>query len=115
MKKCEICGYEYDELNSDICPHSEATAGIQEKTDAGTGDEELVVIYVCSRMYEAEMIKANLESGGVKTWIISYDISAIPSVADEGLIQILVNESDSESAMEYIKTIISQEDGEDVE
>ncbi|NUM69324.1 MAG: DUF2007 domain-containing protein [Ignavibacteriaceae bacterium] len=113
MKKCESCGYESDDLNPEVCP--ECGAALTSENEGNAEQEELVVIYTCSRMYEAEMIKANLESGGVTTYIISYDISAIPSVSDEGLIQILVNESDSEAAMEYIKTIINQEDGGEVE
>lgn len=113
MKKCDSCGYQFAEEIPGVCPECGAQQAVSPEEDAE--QEELVVIYTCSRMYEAEMIKANLESGGVTTYIISYDISAIPSVSDEGLIQILVNESDSESAMEYIKTIINQEDGGELE
>lgn len=113
MKKCKTCGYELEDNNPEVCQG--CGASITDTGDAAAEQEELVVIYTCSRMYEAEMVKANLESGGVTTFIISYDITAIPSVSDEGLIQILVNESDSEAAMEYIKTIINQEDGGEVE
>jgi len=103
-----------------ICPNCEYeyVDGITECPDCGTElvtrevfegnlvhPSDWVVVYTCYEKYEASMIKANLEGGGIETIIMEQNDKNFPVVGDLTLIKILVKKTDSEDAMEFLNNL----------
>ncbi len=64
-----------------------------------------IVIYTTEASFEAEMLKANLESAGIETLILSQKDQSFPAVGDLAIIKVLVKRNDVEAASEIISDI----------
>ncbi len=103
MFECPECGSIF-ENGVPICP--ECGAAVDNPSDGSTGfyNDEFLFIYACYDMYEAEMLKANLESGGITTWIVNKKDSSYPGLGNMSAIQLYVKVEESEAAFEFLKT-----------
>ncbi len=61
------------------------------------------MIYTCSELYEAQIIKANLEGAGIPTFILSEKDSNFPAVGDLAIIKLFVKNEDAKFASDYIQ------------
>ncbi|GAB1348741.1 hypothetical protein MASR1M107_09540 [Ignavibacteriales bacterium] len=102
MYQCPECGSIF-ESGVPVCP--ECGTVLENPTDGSVGfyTDEYIYIYSCFDMYEAEMIKANLESGGIETWIVNKKDSSYPGLGNLSSIMLYVKVEDSESAFEFLK------------
>jgi hypothetical protein len=103
-----------------ICPKCEAEylEGITKCADCGTElitveqfemnlvhHEDWATVYSTDAMYEAEMIKANLEGAEIETIILSQKDKNFPASGDLSVIKILVKKVDAEEAKDIISEI----------
>jgi hypothetical protein len=103
-----------------ICPHCEAEyiEGIKECSDCETklitkeefelhliNYNDWAIVYLTEKMYEADMIKANLDGANIESIIISQKDINFPSPGDLSVIKLLVKKSDVQDANEIIKDI----------
>lgn len=103
-----------------ICPKCEAeyVKGVTVCADCGTKlipkedyelnlvhHEDWKVIYSTDVIYEADMIKANLEGANIECIVLSQKDKNFPSAGDLSIIKILVKKEDSDDAMNIIEDI----------
>ena len=108
-----------------ICPNCEAeyVEGITKCADCGEtlipledfeghllNPSDWITVYTTEKIYEAEMLKANLEGGGIETLIVKQKDSSFPSVGDLSVVKITVKKTDAENALVVINDILSSED-----
>ena len=115
MPVCPNCKYEYIEGVSD-CPD----CGVSLENDSSKmeteeqSEENWKIVYTSNNEYEIEMIKDNLEGGGIKATILSYKDRNFPTPGDFSQIKLLVRENDLKDAEDYInetkKKINSEEE-----
>jgi len=93
VKDCSECGVELvDSLPEEIF----------------LDEEDLVLLTICTQMYEAEIIKANLESADIDAFILSQQDRNYPFLGNASSIKIFVRKDDEASALDYLKNIIKQ-------
>lgn len=78
-------------------------------------DKDFKVIYKCEHMYEAEIIKANLESGGIETFILDQKDRSYPTVGGKIMIKVLVSPENEADALEYINSLNNELNNENDE
>jgi len=66
--------------------------------------EEMEIVFTCSRVYEAEMVKANLEGAGIEAYVLSQDDSSFPGEGDLSIAKVMVRASDAKEAIEFIES-----------
>ena len=113
-----------------ICPNCEAeyVKGITVCADCGetliprkdfeghlVNPSDWITVFTTGENYEAEMLKSNLESGGIETLIVKQKDSSFPVVGDLSVIKIVVKKADAENAMLLIDDIMTSEDDNDDE
>lgn len=91
IKKCSDCGAE-------LLPAKPAENNEPENL------EEMEIVYTCSRVYEAEMVKANLEGAGIEAYVLSQDDSSFPSEGDLSIAKVMVRASEAKEAIEFIES-----------
>jgi len=105
-----------------FCPNCEREFDPQMKTCSECGidlveslpeeffldEDDLVLLTIRTQMYEAEIIKANLESADIDAFILSQQDSNYPFLGNASSIKIYVKKEDKESALEYMENIIKQ-------
>ncbi len=69
-----------------------------------------ITVFTTGETYEAEMLKSNLEGGGIETLIVKQKDSSFPVVGDLSVIKILVKKEDAENAVLLINDINNSED-----
>ena len=104
---CPECKKEYP-AGVEICP--ECNVPLVEflpENDVYEGD--WVVAYTTDAEYEAEMLKANIESAGINVRILGQKDQSFPVVGDLSVIKILVPRKDANDAVEIINDINNRE------
>ena len=105
---CPECKKEYPEGIS-ICPDCNVSL-VESITSAGENEiEDWVIVYTTDAEYEAEMLKANIESAGIEARILGQKDQSFPAVGDLSVIKILVQEKDAEDAKAIINDINNRE------
>ncbi|MBK6681847.1 MAG: DUF2007 domain-containing protein [Ignavibacteriales bacterium] len=102
MFECPECGALFDS-GAPVCPECGVVVDNPPDGSVSFYTDEFLLVYSCYDLYEAEMIKANLESGGIKTWIVNKKDSSYPGLGNMSAILIFVKVEDSESAFEFLK------------
>ena len=102
---CPVCEYEYidgiekcPDCNTMLIPKDDFEGHLVNPAD-------WIIVYTCDESYEAEMLKANLESVNIETQILSQKDRNYPSVGNFSVIKVLVKKSDQQSALEIIDDI----------
>lgn len=105
---CPKCEYEYvpeikvcPDCGTELIPLEEFEGNLVTPSD-------WTIVYTTDAMYEAEMLKANLESADIETEILGQKDRNLPGVGDLSIIKILVRKRDSEDATAIIKDINSR-------
>lgn len=103
-----------------ICPKCEAeyVEGIKVCPDCGrelitkedfeghlVHPSDHVIIYTTDNQAEAQMLKANIEGGGIDAHILGQKDSSFPAVGDLAVIKLLVKKDDVDEAMKIIEDI----------
>ena len=106
MSFCPKCKTEYVE-GIEIC--SDCGADLVPVLPAEINDaeniEEMEIVYSCARVYEAEMVKANLEGAGIEAFVLSQDDNNFPVDGDLSIAKVMVRASDALEAVEFIQSI----------
>ncbi|MFA3783722.1 putative signal transducing protein [Melioribacteraceae bacterium 4301-Me] len=102
---CPKCEYEYVD-GIEVCPDcGTELVPVEEFEGHLVHPEDWVVVYSTDRTYEAEMLKANLESANVETLILSQNDKNFPTVGDLSVIKLLVKKNQVQTALEIINDI----------
>lgn len=115
MKICPKCGAEYErtvEVCSD-CNVKLISKSEYEKLKMKYSDWEEV--FSSPHLYEAEMVKTNLESAGIEAVIFDQKDSSFPLGGELGEIKVLVQKDKVEEALLIIEKIENQDDEEEIE
>ena len=102
MPFCPNCKYEYIDTIK-ICPDCKVDIVPSLPESKHLSSEELELVYTCSYLYDAEMIKSNLESAGIEADILSQKDRNYPGVGDLAVIKVYVKKEDKDAALEFIK------------
>jgi hypothetical protein len=115
MLVCPNCEYEFEE-GVTVCPDCGYEL-IDEKEfeEHMTNPEDWEVVYACSEEYKAEMVKSNLEGGGIKSIIIPQNDRNFPTIGDLSIVKLVVKKTDLESARQIIADINSTKSEEESE
>lgn len=102
---CPECEYEYVEgINK--CPDCNAELiPVEDFKGKLVHPSDWTIIYTCSENYEAEMLKANLESADIETLILAQKDRNYPAVGNFSVIKILVQKKDAEIAVAILNDI----------
>ena len=113
-----------------ICPNceSEYVKGISVCADCGTdlipredfegnlvNPSDWIAVFTTGALYEAEMLKSNLEGGGIETLIVKQKDSSFPAPGDLSVIKIVVRKTDADNAVQLIRDINKPEDEPETE
>lgn len=78
-------------------------------------EDSFVLLTICTQMYEAEIIKANLESADIDAFVLSQQDSNYPFLGNASSIKIFVKKDDEEAARDYLESINNQSPSTDEE
>ena len=107
MLICPNCEAEYNE-GVTVCPDCDVELIDKQEFERHLiASEDWETAYTCSEIYEAEMLKANLEGAGIETMIVSKKDRNFPTVGDMSFIRLMVRKDDLESALQIIQDINS--------
>jgi hypothetical protein len=102
MFECPECGALFDR-GAPVCPECGSVVDNPPDGSVSFYTDEFLLVYSCYDLYEAEMIKANLESGGIETWIVNKKVSSYPGLGNMSAILVFVKVEVSESAFEFLR------------
>lgn len=102
---CPKCEYEYVESVT-VCPDC-GTELIQVGEFEGNlvHPSDWVTIFTCEKIYEAEMLKSNLEGADIETLVLNQKDRSLPLEGDLSVIKVLVRKSDLEEALNILEDI----------
>lgn len=109
---CPKCEYEYIETVQ-TCPDCGSkliTSGDFEGNLVHHSD--WCVACTCANNIEAEMLKTNLESGGVESLVLSQSDRNFPVTGDFTVVKLLVQKNDSDEASIIINDILNNSPSE---
>jgi len=114
MPFCPNCKIEF-ESSIKICSDC-GTALVASLPDEIFLDEDnFALLTICTQRYEAEIIKANLESADIDAFILSQQDSNYPFLGNASSIKIFVKKEDENSARDYLENINKQSPSTDEE
>jgi len=102
---CPQCEHEYAE-GIKMCPDCGSALIPQDEFSGSLSHMEgWVIVYTCFERYEAEMMKTNLESAGIETFILEQSDKSFPAYGDLTMVKLLVKKEDSADALEFINSL----------
>ena len=102
---CPKCEYEYVK-DIKVCPDCDAELIPVEEFEGNlVHHSDWVVLFGCEMLYEAEMIKSNLEGANIEALVLNQKDRNFPTDGDLSVIKVLVQKSDVELAVNIIKDI----------
>lgn len=107
MQYCPHCNIEFEELITHCGVCGEVLLSSDNKV-LSWNEDDFTLLTVCSQMYEAEIIKANLESSDIDAFILSQQDSNYPFLGNSSAIKIFIKKDDETSAREYLENINQQ-------
>lgn len=101
---CPNCEYEYVD-GITVCPDCGADL-VDEAEFEGklVHPSDWIIVYTCYEVYEADMMKTNLESAGIEAVILEQSDRSFPAMGDLQMVKLMVKKSDCDDAVEFIKT-----------
>lgn len=107
MQYCPNCKIEFEEpvKNCNVCGGVLLAA---DKEKLSWNEDDFTLLTICSQMYEAEIIKANLESSDIDAFILSQQDSNYPFLGNTSAIKIFIRKEDETPAREYLENINQQ-------
>lgn len=107
---CPVCEYEYIEgirkcpdCGTQLIPREDFEGNLVHPSD-------WITVFTCDEIYEAEMLKANLESAEIETLILSQKDRSYPVVGNLSVVKLLVKKADQQTALDIINDINSRND-----
>lgn len=102
---CPLCEYEYVD-GIEICADCGTTLIPVEEFEGNLlNPSDWLVVTTVAEQYEAEMLKANLESAGIETLLYSKQDRNFPASGSWTSVKLLVKKRDSEDALIIINDI----------
>jgi len=100
-----------------FCPDckSEFIEGVTQCNDCGTelvpelteaehfSAEDYRLVYTCGQVYEAQMMKSNLESAGIESYILNETDRNFPGAGNVTLVKLFVKVESETDAREFIQ------------
>jgi hypothetical protein len=115
MKICPNCGFEYKD-SVEVCADCGTTLipkSEYQKISKKYKDWEIV--FSTPQLYEAEMVKTNLESAGIESVILEQKDTSFPLGGELGEIKVLVPKFRVEEALMIIEKIENQAEEDEEE
>lgn len=113
MKVCPNCGLEY-KSSVMVCPDCNVKLITKkEKKELDKKYKDWEIVYSTNNLYEAKMIKANLESVSIECMILNQRDSAFQVDGDLSVIKVLVPKYRVSEALEIIENLESNENDND--
>ncbi|MCU7494631.1 MAG: DUF2007 domain-containing protein [Ignavibacteria bacterium] len=107
MLICPNCEAEYND-GVTVCPDCDVELVDKQEFESHLIDtKDWETVYTCSELYEAEMLKANLEGAGIETMIVSKKDRNFPTVGDLSFVRLMVKKDDLDAASQIIQDINS--------
>jgi len=106
---CPKCEYEYIDGISICADCKSKLIPVEEFEGHLIHPSDWVIIFTCDEVYEAEMLKTNLESADIETLILSQKDRSYPLVGNLSVIKILVKKTDKDDAASILKDIKERE------
>jgi hypothetical protein len=111
MPVCPNCNYEYVE-GVTYCPDCQERLVDESeviKPEEWTEDN-WEIVYTTSRVFEAEMIKDNLEAAGIRAAILSQKDRNFPAPGDLSVVKLLVHKDNLKDALAFIEKVMSEDE-----
>ncbi len=119
MPICPSCKYEYIK-GIVICPdcNTPLVETIELNNYEELSEEDWVLVYTSFNVIDVDMLKENLESGGISASILSQKDSSFPAPGDLSTVKLFVKKADVSEALEFIqkvksKSVDAEENGEE--
>jgi len=113
MPYCPKCLVEY-ETGVERCADCDTPLVPELPTDAHLQSQDLEVVYTCSDLIEAELIKANLESVEIDVTVLVQKDNNFPAVGDFAIIKLFVPKTQVEAAKNYLENTAAEETSSEV-
>jgi len=107
MFYCPNCNIEF-EGSVESCSQCGAQLVDSVPEDFILDKDNFILLTIYTQLYEAEIIKANLESADIDAVILSQQDRSYPFLGNESSIKIFVRKDDEESARDYLENINKQ-------
>lgn len=107
MMFCPNCVREF-ETSNEYCTECGAELIDSSQEEISENEDNFALLTICTQMYEAEIIKANLESADITAVILSQQDSNYPFLGNASAIKIFVRKEDEVLAREYLENINQQ-------
>lgn len=104
MPYCPDCKTEY-ETGIETCADCGAYLVDELSEEHHLESKDLELVYTCSELIEAEMIKANLESIELNVTLLVQKDQNFPAVGDFAIIKLFVPKEQAEAARNYIENL----------
>ncbi len=102
---CPKCEYEYVE-STKVCPDCQTELiPVDEFEGNLVHPSDWVIIYSCEKIYEAEMLKSNVDGANIETLVLNQKDRSLPLEGDLSIIKVLVKKSDIEEALSILEDI----------
>ncbi len=115
MKVCPNCGFEYEDF-SEVC--SDCGVKLVDKMELEEIEKAYKnwkEVYSTPQLYEAEMVKTNLETAGIESLILEQKDTSFPLGGELGEIKVLVPEYQLQEALTIIEKLKSGEANQEEE
>jgi hypothetical protein len=100
--KCETQYYDYVK----VCPVCGTPLITEEEFEGNlVHPSDYVIVYTTEAEYEADMLKANLESAGIDVKLLDQKDQNFPAPGDLSVVKVLVKKDDVQDALAIIEDI----------